>query len=320
MATTVLHKRSSTASDIPSTTSLALGEIAVNTTDGYLFLKRDQGTEEVVTFRPSSLAYQDSVYITTDTGDGTTTDFTMGTAPKDDQYVFVTINGVVQHTDAYGYTTNTLSFNQAPALNDAIEIRVIETVATDVSLRDKQKYFYSITGTTSSLSGNDDNGLSLSYENGKVDVFQNGVKLIDGSDYTATTGTSITFTTSLESGDIVEIDSYAKAAILDHDAISPNSLTTSTTTANQALDIFSSLQYRTAKYIVSAESGSDYHATEVLLIHDGSTVYMTEYATIYTNASLITLNGDITNGNVRLTVTPTNANTTIRLQRITVAA
>ena len=63
-----------------------------------------------------------------------------------------------------------------------------------------------------------------------------------------------------------------------------------------------------------------YHATEILLIHDGSNVYMTEYGTIYTNSSLGTFDGSILSGNVRLTVTPTNTNTTIKAQRITVSA
>ena len=65
-------------------------------------------------------------------------------------------------------------------------------------------------------------------------------------------------------------------------------------------------------------SGSDYHSTEVLLIHDGTTVYMTEYATIFSNASLGTIDGDINSGSVRLLVTPANANTNIKIQRLTV--
>ena len=65
-------------------------------------------------------------------------------------------------------------------------------------------------------------------------------------------------------------------------------------------------------------SGSNFHATEVLLIHDGTTVYMTEFGTIFSNASLGTIDGDINSGSVRLLVTPANANTTIKIQRLTV--
>ena len=65
-------------------------------------------------------------------------------------------------------------------------------------------------------------------------------------------------------------------------------------------------------------SGSNFHATEVLLIHDGTTVYMTEFGTIFSNASLGTIDGDINSGSVRLLVTPANTNTTIKIQRLTV--
>jgi hypothetical protein len=48
MAQTIKLKRSATASAIPSTAQLALGEIAINTFDGKLYLKKDNGTESVV--------------------------------------------------------------------------------------------------------------------------------------------------------------------------------------------------------------------------------------------------------------------------------
>jgi hypothetical protein len=65
-------------------------------------------------------------------------------------------------------------------------------------------------------------------------------------------------------------------------------------------------------------SGSNFHATEVLLIHDGTTVYMTEFGTIFSNASLGTIDGDINSGSVRLLVTPANVSTQVKIQRLTV--
>lgn len=44
MANTIQHKRSSTASAVPTGGSLAAGELAVNTADGKLFLKKDNAT------------------------------------------------------------------------------------------------------------------------------------------------------------------------------------------------------------------------------------------------------------------------------------
>jgi hypothetical protein len=44
MANTIKHKRSSTAGATPSSGSLVAGELAINTADGKLFTKRDNGT------------------------------------------------------------------------------------------------------------------------------------------------------------------------------------------------------------------------------------------------------------------------------------
>jgi len=89
-------------------------------------------------------------------------------------------------------------------------------------------------------------------------------------------------------------------------------LTTSATTANQVLHSASASGYRSAKYWVQATSGSTYQSTEILLIHDGTTVYKTEYATVYTGAVLATFDADINSGNLRLLCTPTNAVTTFK--------
>jgi hypothetical protein len=44
------------------------------------------------------------------------------------------------------------------------------------------------------------------------------------------------------------------------------------------LDLFGLQQYRTAKYVVQATYGSVVYASEILLTHDGSFVYTTEFA------------------------------------------
>jgi hypothetical protein len=48
MANTLKIKRSAVASKVPLTTDLQLGELAINTYDGKLFLKKDNGTESIV--------------------------------------------------------------------------------------------------------------------------------------------------------------------------------------------------------------------------------------------------------------------------------
>jgi len=71
------------------------------------------------------------------------------------------------------------------------------------------------TGGTTSLSGNDDNSLALSYTVGYEQVYRNGVLLSRGNDYTATNGTSITLTDATITGDIIEVFASAVLAIAD---------------------------------------------------------------------------------------------------------
>ncbi len=48
MANTIQLKRSAVASKVPTTSDLALGEIAINTYDGKMYIKKDNGTASVV--------------------------------------------------------------------------------------------------------------------------------------------------------------------------------------------------------------------------------------------------------------------------------
>jgi hypothetical protein len=48
MANTIQLRRSATANAVPTTTQLALGELAINTFDGKLYLKKNNGTESIV--------------------------------------------------------------------------------------------------------------------------------------------------------------------------------------------------------------------------------------------------------------------------------
>ena len=53
--------------------------------------------------------------------------------------------------------------------------------------------------------------------------------------------------------------------------------------------------------------GSDYHSTEIQLIHDGTTCYITEYGTLFDNAALGTFDALISSGNIILQITAGSA-------------
>ena len=55
MAQVIKVKQSSVAGKVPTTTQLQLGELALNTTDGKLYFKKnDSGTESIVTVSAST--------------------------------------------------------------------------------------------------------------------------------------------------------------------------------------------------------------------------------------------------------------------------
>lgn len=85
---------------------------------------------------------------------------------------------------------------------------------------------------------------------------------------------------------------------------------TKTSTDEFALDNFSKSDYRAARYIVAMSEGSKYHSTEIVLVHDGSSVTMTQYGTLKSH-SLATFDADISGTDVRLLVTPASSSSTV---------
>jgi len=88
--------------------------------------------------------------------------------------------------------------------------------------------------------------------------------------------------------------------------ISSGSLTTSSPT-EIAIDSFSASSYRSAKYQVQVESGSNYQTTEISVLHNDTTTFMTEYGTLQTGDSLASFTTDLTDGSVRLLATSLTA-------------
>ena len=75
------------------------------------------------------------------------------------------------------------------------------------------RYRFVAVGSETSVSGVDANGNVLGYTVGMEQVYLNGVLLVRTSDYTATSGTSITGLTALVASDIVEILTFSPFTI-----------------------------------------------------------------------------------------------------------
>jgi hypothetical protein len=83
------------------------------------------------------------------------------------------------------------------------------------STADIYRFRFTAAGGETTISGADDNGLTLSYIPGKEQVYLNGVLLARTSDYTASSGSSITSLAALTASDILEIITFTAFELAD---------------------------------------------------------------------------------------------------------
>ena len=82
-----------------------------------------------------------------------------------------------------------------------------------------QRYYYTASNNQTTFSGSDNNGATLKYEDNRyVDVYLNGVKLLDTTDYTATSKTSIVLSSGAAANDSLEI--YTQGIFTTADMVS----------------------------------------------------------------------------------------------------
>ena len=217
MATNIKLKRSATQNATPSTSDLELGELALNTYDGKMYMKKTvSGTSSIVELTgtvaasSSAFAYESFKYTassnqTTFTGsdaDSKTLAYTAG-------QIQVYLNGVL--LDATDYTA---SNGSSVVLGSGATSGDILMVLNYSGTNPFDYFKYTATNAQTSFSGNDANSESLVYTVGNITVHLNGV-LLDASDYTATSGTSVVLGSGATSGDILVIHEFNETALTD---------------------------------------------------------------------------------------------------------
>ena len=160
---------------------------------------------------------------------------------------------------------------------------------------------------------------------GSTDLYHNKVKKFE------TTANGINVVGNVYQ-DNIAVDSDWVKSIIDSDQVQlkghvrQSSITLGTAGADQVVDQYSATVSRTSKYMVEMKDsdGADYHALELLVTHDGTNVYMTEYGIIKItgteDSDLGTIDGDINSGNVRLKVTTTRDNIKVSTSRTSMGA
>jgi len=80
----------------------------------------------------------------------------------------------------------------------------------------RSRFIYTATASQTTFSGADDNSKTLKYaDSDYIDVFLNGVCLVPGTDYTASTKTSIVLTQAASLSDTLEVVAYDIASMAD---------------------------------------------------------------------------------------------------------
>ena len=196
------------------------------------------------------------------------------------------------------------------------------------------------TGITTAIYGQ--TAFNFNYNIGFLDVYVNGVKLTS-SEYVANNGANVNLVSPAFANDIVEFVSYntlstgsggggggggsisldnlTDVIITDPQAgevlgfdgtywINDYTFTTTTATVSQVpIHTISSTDYRSIEYMIQVTNGINYHLTKVLVLHNGTTAYNTEYGTISTGPALATFDTDISGGAIRLLATPYSSST-----------
>jgi len=229
-------------------------------------------------------------------------------------------NGIRLANSDYTSNTTFVTLDVAASPGDILELENIAiTTAENLSYK---SFTYTANTNQTLFAGTDDYGIVMGTGIRGTQVFLNGVLLTANTDYTIPSTSSVSLSSGTANNDVVVITTVSPAStFIDITSTTTSNSYVSTSGAEQVVDSFAMGAYRTAKYIVQItdNANTQYQSSEVLLLHNNSTVQVTEYASLTTDITLGTIDADISSNIVRLKVTPTWANSTIKTVRTAVA-
>jgi hypothetical protein len=243
----------------------------------------------------------------------------------------VSINGVVQiPTSAYSITGNLVTFTEAPAVGDVIDVRTLTTTAQVTTLASDngfnqvildnnyvsvwtgtssttERWRFNTTGdfvpaTTANIGSNANR---VNY------LFASNIDIQGGAISGVSLGGGSLDNTTLYASNLLQTNAAIASDDINGFYVAPNS--------TDKISSFDKTVYRSGKFFVqlSDEGGTEYQAAEVLVVHDGTTASIEVYGVTYTGAanlatfssnvagSVINLNASSAGANLRAKVTPT---------------
>jgi len=190
------------------------GDLAKVTSTGLTFVFDGSAWVEIVAAYPvDSVNGQTGVVTLTtdDVGEGSTNKYYSSTLANAD------IDARVDKTfvDALNVDADTVD---GAGLNDAgsgaLDLWSAQKISSEIGSLAELSFVFTAAGGETSVT-QDDGGSSVSYTVGFVEVYLNGVRLVEGADYTASDGSSVSGLAPLVSGDVVEVVSTPVTSVLD---------------------------------------------------------------------------------------------------------
>ena len=256
--------------------------------------------------------------------------YTLSTTPSSENELICFIEGVYQNKNSYSLSGTTLTFDSGIVSGQEIVVHHVGAGIVGVSPTiDTFTGDGSTTAYTLSLTPPNENYLAVFWDG----VYQHH------SEYSVS-GTTLTFTSAAPNSTAIEVyipsvngigtpsdgtvtpaklstggpswDGNSNQIVGSHyvrsDSTSVSS-TSATTVATHAIASFRSVNYK-----VQVTQGSSYYQSEINVLHDGSTAYITEFGVIDTFSSNPAFDATISSGNLLLQVTmPSNSSSTIKV-------
>jgi len=245
------------------------------------------------------------------TANNSTTAFTLSVTPPSEDNLIVFMEGVYQNKNSYTLSGTTLTLDAAPASGTEVVVHIIQN---------------GVVGAGHVVDEFTGNGSTAAYTLSVTPLNENNTFVyLDGvyqekSTYSVS-GNTLTFPANITSGhsievitpQLTEINQPAVGSIDNVNMFSglQASEITSTTVASTSATTIAThavATYRSVKYNVQITQGSNYHTTEINVLHNGTTAYITEYGTIFSGSSLATFDATISSGNLLLQITMGSAN------------
>ncbi len=252
---------------------------------------------------------------------------------------------VLQFSGGNGITTSTSS---SKIVNIALDSTIItlDSIASSDSTEVLIDDGFRVTGTahiptleTNQLSSNDSSAIQI---NDSVNISGTlSVNNFDINSITSTDSTGVLINDNLVIAGVVKTLGSSTLQIeeavnvlgtLQADAVDMEGFSSQSAGENADLDsavedvdTFAAATFRSAEYVYSAtnteggatgDSTSGYEAGKIIITHDGTTAYHTQYGITHSGtAPLLTFSTDIDSGNVRLRAASIAANTSIKFHR-----